>query len=194
MRHPFPIPLFALLLGITIPVFSAAPDLHLTPQQALETHGLTVLLFHNSYHHVFGDQKMSGLEIILHEQRIATNGDVRLSATPAQWDPIPDSCTRNRGNAPDEIIAACEYHDRGLEYHVDVRPEPGGFRVAVQLDKPLPPVLVGKAGFNLEFLPSLHFGQSYAADNATGIFPRHDDGPMEKMAAGRRTTPSSPGR
>lgn len=31
------------------------------------------------------DQKLSGLEIIQHAQRIATNGDVRLSSTPAQW-------------------------------------------------------------------------------------------------------------
>lgn len=184
MRRSFAITLLTLILGISIPAFSVAPDLHLTPQQALETHGLTVLLFHNSYHHVFGDQKMSGLEIILQEQRIATNGDVRLSPTPAQWDPIPDGCTRNRGSEPDEITAACEYHDRGLVYHIDVRPESAGFRLAVQLDKPLPPALVGKAGFNLEFLPSLYFGQSYATDNATGIFPRHDDGPMKKMAAG----------
>jgi endoglucanase len=58
--------------------------LQLTPQDALETHGLSAFLFHNSYHGVFGDEKMSGLEIIFHEQRIATNGDVRLWPTPAQ--------------------------------------------------------------------------------------------------------------
>lgn len=56
---------------------------HLTQRDVLETHGLSVLLFHNSYHEVFGDQKMSGLEIILEDQRIATNGDVRLSPTPS---------------------------------------------------------------------------------------------------------------
>ena len=159
-------------------------DLHLTDHDVLETHGLSVLLFHNSYHHVFGDQKMSGLEIILHDQRIATNGDVRLSATPAQWDAIPDFQSRKRGSSPDELIATCTYPDRALSYHVDTRPEPGGFRIAVQLDQPLPAALVGKAGFNLEFLPSLYFGKSYVVDNHPGIFPRHDDGPMEKSATG----------
>src|SRR5215469_164392 len=166
-----------------IPSWSSS-DLHLTDHQTLETHGLTVLLFHNSYHHVFGDQKMSGMEIILHDQRIATNGDVRLSATPAQWDPIPDFRSRDRGPAPDEITASCGYPDRGLEYHIELKPEPGGFRVAVQLDTPLPAALNGKAGFNLEFLPSLYFGKSYVVDNTPGIFPRHDAGPMEKSATG----------
>lgn len=160
----------------------SASDLHLTDHQTLETHGLIVLLFHNSYHHVFGDQKMSGLEIILHDQRIATNGDVRLSATPAQWDPIPNFQSRKRGPEPDEIVASSTYPDRSFSYHIDVRPEPGGFRVAVQLDQPLPASLVGKAGFNLEFLPSLYFGKSYVVDNVPGIFPRHDAGPMEKSA------------
>jgi endoglucanase len=64
-------------------------QLELNAQDALEMHGLTVFLFHDSYHGVFGDEKMSGLEMVLHEQRIATNGDVRLSPTPAQWDAIP---------------------------------------------------------------------------------------------------------
>jgi len=107
----------------------SSSDLHLSPNDSLETHGISVLLFHNQYHKVFGDQKMSGLEIILHEQRIATNGDVRLSATPAQWDPIPDFGARKRGAAADELIVPCSYPDRGLKYRVDVRPESGGFEL-----------------------------------------------------------------
>ena len=76
----------------------SSSELRLTPQDALEMHGLSVLLFHNSYHGVFGDEKMSGLEIILHDQRIATNGDVRLSSTPAQWDPVPQFKERKHGD------------------------------------------------------------------------------------------------
>jgi hypothetical protein len=160
-------------------------DLHLSEQDVLETHGLNVLLFHNSYHKVFGDQKMSGLEIILQDQRIATNGDVRLSPTPAQWDAIPEFENRKRGPAPDEVVANCVYADQGLSYRIDVRPEARGFRLAVQLDRPLPESLNAKAGLNLEFLPSLYFGKSYVADASTGIFPRHADGPMEKTADSR---------
>jgi len=174
-------------LGVICLVLNAAiqlwpQDLHLTQRDVLETHGLSVLLFHNSYHRVFGDQKMSGLEIILENQRIATNGDVRLSSTPAQWDPIPEFESRERGSGRDEIVARCKYADQGLSYRLDLRPETGGFRLAVQLDGPLPDSLVGKAGLNLEFLPSLYFGKSYAAGDEAGIFPRHADGPMERTS------------
>ncbi|MGB7494509.1 MAG: glycoside hydrolase family 9 protein [Candidatus Acidiferrum sp.] len=161
------------------------PALQLTPQDALETHGLSVFLFHNSYHGVFGDEKMSGLELILHDQRIATNGDVRLSPTPTQWDPIPQFKERKHGTLPNELIASLAYSKLDLPYRIDVRPEPGGLRVSVLLDQPLPPPLAGKAGFNLEFVPSAYFGKSYLADDASGIFPRHPDGPIEREANGR---------
>jgi hypothetical protein len=177
--------LFVLATFFAIAVVAQSnSDLHLTQQDVLETHGLNVLLFHNSYHRVFGDQKMSGLEIILHDQRIATNGDVRLSPTPEQWDPIPDFKERKRGSVADEITASCEYPKEDFAYRIDMRPEPGGFRVSVQLDKPLPAKLDGKAGFNLEFLPSFYFGKSYLAGNTPGVFPRHSDDPMQRNAEG----------
>ncbi|HET6178805.1 MAG TPA: glycoside hydrolase family 9 protein [Candidatus Sulfotelmatobacter sp.] len=177
--------LIALLLNTAVLSWSSS-DLHLTEHEVLETHGLSVLLFQDSYHRVFGDQKMNGMEIILHDQRIATSGDVRLSATPEQWDPIPDFKERKRGPVPDEITAFCTYPDRGLSYRIDLRPETGGFRIAIQLDQPIPTALAGKAGFNLEFLPTLYFGRSYAVDDAAsaGMFPRHDDGPMERTGEG----------
>ena len=104
---------------------------------------------------------MGGLEIILHEQRIATNGDVRLSPTPAQWDPIPHFKERKRGPSENELTAFCTYADRGLSYRVEVQPEADGFRVSVHLDQPLPAALAGKAGFNLEFLPTAYFGKIF---------------------------------
>jgi endoglucanase len=173
------------ILTILVPVVSLfGSDLQLTSQDTLDTHGLTVLLFHNEYHSVFGDQKMSGLEIILHEQRIATNGDVRLSPTPEQWDPIPQFKGRTRGPGKNELTASCEYPGRDLRYRIEVQPEANGFRIAVQLDQPLPTALNGKAGFNLEFLPSSYFGKSFLLDDQPGIFPRHPDGPMQKDADG----------
>ena len=172
-------------VAILVPILSLSGfDLKLGPQDTLDSHGLTVLLFHNAYHSVFGDQKMSGLEMILHEQRIATNGDVRLSPTPEQWDAIPEFKERKRGPGENELTAYCTYPGHDLSYHIDVRPEADGFRVAVELDQPLPAELVGKAGFNLEFLPSTYFGKTFLMDDAPGIFPRHPDGPMQREADG----------
>ena len=170
-------------LLLCVPLLGGS-DLRLNEQDYFEAHGLSVLLYHNAYHDVFGDQKMGGLEIILHEQRIATDGDVRLSPTPAQWDPIPHFQGRKRGPSENELTAFCTYSDRGLSYRVEVQPEADGFRVSVHLDQPLPATLAGKAGFNLEFLPTAYFGKSFVLDEASGVFPRHPDGPMQKEANG----------
>ena len=52
--------------------------------------------------------------------------------------------------------------------------------MVVRLDQPLPAALVGKAGFNLEFLPTAYLGKTFIVDEGTGLFPRHPDGRMEK--------------
>jgi endoglucanase len=182
-RVALPVAVAAVSVGWLTSADSVWPELQLTPQDALETHGLSVFLFHNSYHGVFGDEKMSGLEIVLYDQRIATNGDVRLSATPSQWDAIPQFKGRKRGPAANELIASLTYGDRSFDYSVDVQPEAGGLRVSVLLDRPLPSSLAGKAGFNLEFLPTAYFGKSYLVDEVSGIFPRHPGGPMERKDA-----------
>ncbi|HYL83428.1 MAG TPA: glycoside hydrolase family 9 protein [Candidatus Angelobacter sp.] len=174
--------LSCLLFGVSL--WAGGAGLQVSGHKTLEMHGLSVLLFHNRYHKVFGDQKMSGLEIILHERRIATNGDVRLSAVPAQWDAIPDFKDRKRGPDQNELTAYCVYSDQGLAYRIEVQPEPGGFRVAVHLDQALPASLTGKAGFNLEFLPAAYFGKSFILDEGSGIFPRHPGGPMKKQSDG----------
>lgn len=36
-----------------------------------------------------------GVCIIINGQRIATNGDIRLEATPGQWQPVPKQLSRN---------------------------------------------------------------------------------------------------
>jgi hypothetical protein len=138
----------------------------------------SALLLHNEYHRVFGVQKMNGWEIILYHQRIATSGVVRLSSTREHWDPIPDFKKRKRGPPPDGITAFCTYPDGGLSYRIGVQPEAKRFRVAVQLDQPIPSALAGKAGFNLEFLPTLHVGKPDSSPSSRRMaeavpFPKH---------------------
>ena len=64
-------------------------DIRLNDSDYFEARGFNVMVFSNRYNASFDDSKMSGIEIIHHDVRTATNGDVRLSPTPAQWDPIP---------------------------------------------------------------------------------------------------------
>jgi endoglucanase len=169
------------LLGSGLPV---AAQLHLNDRDYLETQGLNVLVYQNKYHDVFRDEKKGGIEMILHGERIATDGEVRLLPTPEQWDSIPHFKERKRGAVPNQLIAFSGYPEYSLSYRLEVTPEEKGFRIAVHLDQPLPAALVGKAGLNLDFLPTAYFGKSYEFDETTGIFPRYPNGPMEQDPAG----------
>lgn len=172
--------LFALFCAGTL----MAADLHLNDLDYFDTQGLSVFAYQNKFHDVFRDQKLGGIEIILHGERIATDGEVRVSPTPEQWDPVPKFTGRKRGAVPDQLIAYSGYPDLSLTYRIEVTAEGQGFRVAVHLDHPLPDALAGKAGFNLDFLPTAYFGKSFMFDGAFGIFPRHPNGPMDKLPNG----------
>jgi len=148
----------------------------------LDTQGFSVVLYNSTYHPVFVDQKNTAMEMILHGQRIATNGDVRLMPTPEQWDLV----ARLNGKQPDKdhnrLTASLSFPDFQMDYTLEVSAEPGGVRVSVNLDKPLPQKLAGRAGFNLEFLPSIYIGKTYAIDgSAFGVFPRSPQGEMVKV-------------
>jgi endoglucanase len=52
----------------------------------------------------------------------------------------------------------------------------------VNLDKPLPEKLVGRAGFNLEFLPSIYMGKTYSVNGSSfGVFPRSPQDEMVRV-------------
>jgi len=90
--------LAAILLGCS--ERSSNEKLTLHEKEYLYKRGLNVLVFSNWYDGNFSDSKISGVEIIHHGVRTATNGDVRLHNTPEQWDAIP--AFRKRKIMPDE--------------------------------------------------------------------------------------------
>ena len=148
----------------------------------LATRGFDVMLYDSTYNPVFVDQKNAALEMILHDQRIATNGDVRLMPTPEQWDLVATLKDRHADPAKNRLSADLAFPTFGLSYTVHVTAEPGGVRISVNLDKPLSADLVGRAGFNLEFLPSIYMGKAYLVDGTkAGIFPRTPNDPMIKV-------------
>ena len=67
-------------------LFGADFAMKVTDKNYLDTQGFSVFLYDSTYHPIFVDQKNTAMEMILHGQRIATNGDVRLIPTPEQWD------------------------------------------------------------------------------------------------------------
>src|ERR1700737_3670020 len=86
-----------------------AADLHLNDLDYFETQGLSVLTYQNTFHEVFRDQKLGGVEIILHGERIATDGEVRLLPTPEQWDTVPSFTRRKHGTGIYQLFASSGY-------------------------------------------------------------------------------------
>ncbi|MBV8834816.1 MAG: glycoside hydrolase family 9 protein [Acidobacteriaceae bacterium] len=153
-----------------------------TDKNYLDTQGFSVFLYDSTYHPVFVDQKNTAMEMILHGQRIATNGDVRLMPTPEQWDLVATLNGRQADKANNRLTANLAFPTFDLSYTLEVAAEPGGVKVSINLDKPLPQKLAGRAGFNLEFLPSLYMGKAYLVDGTkAGIFPRTPNDPMTKV-------------
>ncbi|HUO98593.1 MAG TPA: glycoside hydrolase family 9 protein [Rhizomicrobium sp.] len=166
------------------PVWAGSSGLSVSPEETLEMQGLSVIVEQMQFHPVFKDEKNAGIQIVLHDDRIATDGEVRLNPTPEQWDPVPTFVSRERAPKPNQLTVISKYPDEQLSYRLVITPEGTGFRVAVDLDQPLPQNLVGKAGFNLDFLPTAYFGKTYDLGGASGIFPRDPDGPMAKDGSG----------
>lgn len=160
-------------------VFAENAQLRLNDSEYFETAGLNVLVFSNRYEELFSDPKISGIELIHHGERTATNGDVRLQATPEQWDPIPNVVDRKVDAKHGVIEVLLRYPDYDFAYSIRAQSVKDGLRLTVNLEKPLPKALVGQAGFNLEFLPAAYFEKSFVMDEQTGTFPLYPGGLKE---------------
>jgi hypothetical protein len=154
-----------------------------------ERRGWNLLNFSNRYG-LFGDEKASGVEIIHHGVRTATNGDVRLNPTPEQWDSIPQVVRRQVNRKENSIETFLKYPAYNFTYSIKTVAARNGMTITVNLDKPLPKALEGLAGFNLEFLPSAYFHKTFSMDAKTGVFPLYPSGPMRVNQQGQ-TEPQS---
>ncbi|HUY82609.1 MAG TPA: glycoside hydrolase family 9 protein [Acidobacteriaceae bacterium] len=173
--------LIAMLLA-TFPASHAQAQMKVTKNGYLHTRGFSVVLYQDTYHPVFVDQKDAAMQMILHGHRIATNGDIRLVPTPEQWDLVAKLKSRQADAEHNRLSAQLSFPSYHLDYNLVVTAEPGGVRVSVNLDKPLPKELEGRAGFNLEFLPSIYIGKSYAVDGTQfGVIPVSPQDRMHKV-------------
>jgi predicted RNA-binding protein Jag len=151
-----------LLAGLVfaLPVLAADFMMQVTDNGYLNTQGFSVMLYKDTFHPIFVDEKKAAMEMILHGQRIATNGDVRLVPTPEQWDLVAKLSGQQADKQHNRLTAQLSFPTYEMNYRLDVAAEPGGVRVSVNLEKPLPEKLAGRAGFNLEFLPSIYVARA----------------------------------
>ena len=181
------IALFLLCLPVAA---AAADDFKLNRLEYFERPGINVMYGQDYY----PEGHQGGLSIIMHDERIASNGDVRLEPSPGQWSPIPKPGKREVNAATQEIRVALEYPDPArdrkgfnpieypdlkLAYTVRARPEGESIRVSIDFSAPIPKAWVGKVGFNLELFPGLLFGKSYQLGKSDGVFQQQPSGPGE---------------
>jgi endoglucanase len=140
-----------------------------------ENRGINFFVF-NSIYGQFGDEKLSGIEIIHHGVRVATNGDVRLDPAPAQWDSIPSLVSRKVFKDQQKIEVNLNYPSFNFPYTITTYPSGSDLIVEVTSEVPVPKNLEGKAGFNLEFLPASYFYKSFLADGESYVFPKYPSG------------------
>ena len=141
-----------------------------------ETQGVNVFVYSNQYTGMFNDEKNAGIEIIHHGVRTATGGAVRLQNTPEQWDLVPTVFDRKIDKETNTISLGLRYKDYDFDSKISVTPKDNGVLITVILDKPLPEKLEGRAGMNLEFIPSSYFGKTYLIDGRPGAFPLYPSG------------------
>lgn len=181
------LPAVLLFLSVFI-IFASQPamsqNLTISENGYFEDNGVNVLVFSNQPGGMFFDAKTSGVEIIHHGERTATNGDVRFLHTPEQWDGLGEFVDRTIDRENRTIETRLGYPEYEFSYRIRTEAREGGLAVSVHLDEPLPSEIAGDAGFNMEFLPSAYFGKTYLMDSKSGLFPRHPDGPMNVKKSG----------
>lgn len=165
--------LFAFMLVLAAFTNVQSQNLKINDLEYFKTQGLNVLVYSNLFTGGFNDEKNAGIEIIHHGVRTVQGGAVRLSNTPEQWDLVPAISNRKVDRAAGTIEAAMRYNDYDFDSRVVVTAKGKGVEIAVYLDKPVPASLEGKAGFNLEFLPSQYWQKTYLMDGRYNRFPRY---------------------
>jgi hypothetical protein len=175
-------------------LMASAQTFQLNSDSYFNAGGTDVMAFSDFY----PEGHQGGVCVIMNGHRIATNGDIRLEATPGQWQPVPKQLSR-RIEGGKIVTTLCYpdssrhmtgfnpivYPDWHVNYTVTVEPQGKGILVTVDLDKSVPDFLLGKAGFNLEFFPGELFGKPWLMDQQSGIYPQQPNAPLLQMPTNR---------
>ena len=181
------------VLALTI-LTTSAQTFQLNSDGYFNAGGTDVMAFSDFY----PEGHQGGVCVIMNGHRIATNGDIRLEATPGQWQPVPKQLSRKAENG--RIVTTLCYPDSSrhmtgfnpmvypewnVTYTVTVEPQENGIAVSVDLDTPVPDYLLGKVGFNLEFFPGDLFGKPWLMDGQNGIYPQQPNAPLLTLPTNR---------
>jgi hypothetical protein len=168
---PKPVMMVMALIFCLSSLRGTAQKLKLNKLGYFETPGVNVLVFSNQYNGIFQDEKTAGVELIHHGVRTITGGAVRLQNTPEQWDLVPTLVNRKVDSVNHQVDVTMRYADYDFDSRITVTPKGNGVELNLYLDKPVPEKLAGRAGFNLEIIPSAYFEKTILIDGKQGEFP-----------------------
>src|SRR5690606_30306548 len=121
----------------------------LNERDYFQNRGVGVMVFADTY----PESRQSGVIIVSHCNRIASNGDFLLESTPGQWSPVPKLVSRVVDQKRGEIRATLSYPDEkqnmkgfnpihypelDLTYDMRVTTDGDLIHIYVDLNKPLP--------------------------------------------------------
>jgi len=176
----FPIAFLLILFGFTFThsVNAGRTKLKLTDTEYLDSPCLSVLAFHNSY----PVGKQGGIEIIQHDRRIATNGNVHVSLVTKSssnednivTEPIPEITNPERvlDRQNDIIKIPFEDEEHKLQYQLSIKPlEDNNFSINLSFNESIDLSVLDEAYFEIELYPEYYKGKSYISDKNSGVFP-----------------------
>ncbi|HPD86003.1 MAG TPA: glycoside hydrolase, partial [Proteiniphilum sp.] len=182
---------FFFLTGIcSLMIFPSlrAQEFQLGKSGYFQNKGVEVMAFDD----IYPEGHQGGVSLIMHGNRVATNGDIRLEPTPGQWQPVPKQNRRDADIDANSITAHLTFPDSArhmtgfnpmiypdlmFNYRVSVRGDGAAVVVTVDLDRPISEKFLGKVGFNLELFPGTLFGKPWIMDGQSGFFPQQPNGP-----------------
>jgi len=145
---------------------------------------------------IYPDGHQAGVSIIMHGERVASNGDVRFRNLAGQWRPVPKQGERAIDEEANTITTSLAYPDKDrevgfspivypdikLDYKVTVRGVNESVIITVDLDAPVPDDFIGHVCLTMELFPGALFGKPWIMDEKQGIFPVQPNGPFEPVA------------
>ena len=70
--------------------------------------GVNVMAFED----IYPEGHQGGVTLLMHGERIATNGDVRFDPAPGQWQPVPEQLERRVDPERGQIVTRLRYPDK----------------------------------------------------------------------------------
>ncbi len=156
----------------------------LTPERYLDHPQFSVLCFHNNY----PVGKQGGVEFILRDRRLMTNGNVVFEYTDViSPEPFVDGAVLPNGTPEKEIIkdqrgvqVSFKVPEAEIDCHIRTYPVETGIKVELWLEDELDDQYVREGNFRMELFPGILYNRSYFTDKEEGFFPRYFNGHMDE--------------